>query len=75
MMNNQDLTVLTEHLSEIKNWHQYHYNYSSISDLMSNKDHMRDWCKEHLKGKWHNYFSLWYFKEESDYLLFLMRWS
>lgn len=74
-MNTQDLTVLMDHLNEIQDWYHYSYAYSTIKDMMETNVEMRDWADEYLKGKWHNYFSLWYFKEESDYLLFLMRWS
>lgn len=75
MMNNQDLSVLMEHLNDIKNWYHYHHDYTSISEILDGQVERTAWAKEHLKGKWHNYFSLWYFEKEDDYLLFLMRWS
>lgn len=33
------------------------------------------WCKEHICGKYESRGSTWVFKEEKDYILFLLRWS
>ncbi len=33
------------------------------------------WCKEHICGEYESRGSIWVFKEEKDYILFLLRWS
>ncbi len=33
------------------------------------------WCKEHICGEYESRGSTWVFKEEKDYILFLLRWS
>ena len=75
MMNNDDLIKLTEHFIEIRSWHHYSHKYDSIRGVMDENELKKAWCNEHLKGRYQNYFTLWYFEKEDDYLLFLMRWS
>ena len=69
------LIKLTDHLNEIKNYHIYQQNFSSIGELIDKHENQKPWCEKHLKGRWYNYFSVWYFEKEDDYTLFLLRWS
>ena len=74
-MSNDDLQKLTDHLNEIKGWYHYSYAYSTIENMIKTNEVMREWADKHLHGKWYNYFSIWYFELESDYAMFLLRWS
>jgi hypothetical protein len=39
------------------------------------RSEVESWCKEHICGEYKSRDSTWVFKEEKDYIMFLLRWS
>lgn len=71
----EQIAILMEQLQEIKTWRNYSRPYQSIGGMMTENKIMKEWAEQHMKGKYYNFFSLWYFELDSDYALFLLRWS
>lgn len=71
---NEKILKLMAHLEEIKTYYRVFYPFTSFKQLLDDKDERKAWCKEHCKDKFYSYHNIWYFKDEQDYLLFMLRW-
>lgn len=69
------MIILTNHIKEVSTWYKHVQSKGSITEIKEKNKIIKEWCQTHLKSKWYNYFNIWYFKNESDYLLFLLRWN
>jgi hypothetical protein len=51
--------------------------WNKVTLSLSNCDRSRieSWCKEHICGMYESRGSTWVFKEEKDYMLFVLRWT
>ena len=68
------LIKLTKHLNDLKTHYRVNFPFTSFKQLLDDKDERKAWCKEHCKGKFYTYFNSWYFENEQDYLMFILRW-
>ena len=71
----EQLHHLTDHLEELKTFHKVNMPFESFKQLLDDNDIKRAWCEEHCKDEFYSYHSIWYFKDEQDYLLFMLRWA
>ena len=68
------LKKLTDHLEDLKTYYRVDYQFTSFGQLLDDKDERKAWCEKYCKDKFYSYFNMWYFKDEQDYLLFMLRW-
>jgi hypothetical protein len=71
----EKIIKLTNHLNELKTYYRVTYAFTSFKDMLDDKDERTAWCEEHCKDKFYTYFNTWYFENEQDYLMFMLRWS
>ncbi len=63
-----DWDILVKSLTLHGGWHKVILSKFDRSEVEA-------WCKEHICGEYESRGSTWVFKEEKDYILFLLRWS
>ena len=68
------LIKLTKHLNDLKTHYRVNFPFTSFKQLLDDKDERKAWCEEHCKDKFYTYFNSWYFENEQDYLMFILRW-
>ena len=68
------LNKLKAHLDEIQSYYRVDYPFTSFTQLLDDKEERTAWCEKHCKDKFYGYFNMWYFKDEQDCLMFMLRW-
>ncbi len=63
-----DWDILVKSLILHGGWHKVTLSKFDRSEIEA-------WCKEHICGEYESRGSTWVFKEEKDYMLFVLRWS
>ncbi len=66
---------LMAHINELKTYYRIVYKFTSFGQLRKDKEEREAWCEQHCKDLYYGYFNMWYFKDEQDYLMFMLRWS
>ena len=70
----EKILKLTKHLNDLKTYYRVNYPFTSFKEMLDDKDERKAWCEKYCKDKFYSYFIMWYFKDEQDYLLFMLRW-